>query len=58
MSGYRLSAASFLAIGLFRAPTLAAQISPHWEGVMIQQGSALPISLDFISTRKARLVPD
>lgn len=50
MSGYRLSAASFLAIGLLRAPTLAAQISPHWEGVMIQQGSALPISLDFITT--------
>ena len=49
MSGYRrLTASSFLAIALIRVPTVPAQtIAPHWEGVMVQQGSALPISLDF-----------
>lgn len=52
MSGSRLIAApSLLAIALLGAPTLPAQtIAPHWEGVMIQQGSSLPISLDFTTT--------
>jgi hypothetical protein len=37
-----------LAIVLLPAPSLTAQsIAPHWEGAMIQQGSVLPISLDF-----------
>lgn len=37
------------AIALLTAQPLAAQtIDPHWEGVMVQQGSPLPISLDFV----------
>jgi pimeloyl-ACP methyl ester carboxylesterase len=37
-----------LAAALLAVHPLAAQtIAPHWEGVMVQQGASLPISVDF-----------
>jgi pimeloyl-ACP methyl ester carboxylesterase len=45
---YRPLLALPLAITLLTDLPLAAQtIAPHWEGVMLQEGSPLPISLDF-----------
>lgn len=47
MSGHLLFAASLVGIGFFGTPLQAQSVAPHWEGVMLQQGSPLPISLDF-----------
>ena len=43
-----------LAIALISTHRLCAQsIAPHWEGVMLQQGAPLPISLDFTGSDTA-----
>ena len=50
MSGHRVFAvSSSLVVALLVTARLSAQtVAPHWEGVMVQQGSRLPISVDFV----------
>jgi hypothetical protein len=51
MHRFTLTPLPSVALAFIAAQSLAAQtIARHWEGVMVQQGSPLPISLDFTTT--------